>query len=105
MIKVCPLVLLASSISARNCTRFSYSKRGDNANLSGVDRSDEAFAALEQIGLLYRPDDVVLVYGVPQAANLQENVEFRQTLVDAVRPVVERCRTLLPAETPSIQTL
>jgi nucleotide-binding universal stress UspA family protein len=25
--------------------------------------------------------------------------------VDAVRSVVERCRTLLPAETPSIQTL
>ena len=73
--------------------------------LVGVDWSDEAFAAIEQVGLLYRPDDVVLVHGVAQAANLQGNVEFRQALVDAVRPVVERCRTLLPAETPSIQTL
>ena len=73
--------------------------------LAGVDFSDEAFAAIEQIGLLYRPDDVVLVHGVALAANLQGNAEFRQALVDAVRPVVERCRTLLPAETPSIRTL
>ena len=53
--------------------------------LARVDWSDEAFAALEQIGLLYRPDDAVLVHGVTQAANLQGNVEFRQALVDAVR--------------------
>jgi hypothetical protein len=45
--------------------------------LAGVDRSDEAFAALEQIGLHYRPDDVVLVHAVAQAAKPQENVEFR----------------------------
>jgi nucleotide-binding universal stress UspA family protein len=73
--------------------------------LAGVDWSDEAFAALEQIGLLYRPDDVVLVHAVAQAANLQGNVEFRQALVDAVHPVLDRCRALLPAETPSIRTL
>jgi len=32
--------------------------------VAGVDWSDDAFAAVEQIGLLYRPDDVVLVHGV-----------------------------------------
>jgi nucleotide-binding universal stress UspA family protein len=73
--------------------------------LVGVDWSDEAFAALEQIGILYRLDDVVLVHAVVQAANLQGHVEFRQAVVDAVRPVVERCRALLPAETSSIRTL
>jgi nucleotide-binding universal stress UspA family protein len=81
----------------------------------GVDWSDEAFAAVEQIGLLYRPDDVVLVHGVDLgmfqspivagAVNLQGYDEFRQALIDAGRQAVERCRTLLPSETPSIRTL
>jgi len=81
----------------------------------GVDWSDEAFAAVEQIGLLYKPDEVVLVHGVDLgmlqnpmvagAANLQGYDEFRQALIEAGRQAVERCRTLLPAETPSIQTL
>ena len=81
----------------------------------GVDWSDEAFAAVEQIGLLYRPDDVVLVHGVDLgmfqspivagAVNLQGYDEFRQALIDAGRQAVERCRTLLPAEIPSIRTL
>ena len=83
--------------------------------LVGVDWSDEAFAAVEQIGLLYRPDEVVLVHGVDLgmfhnplvagALNLQGYDEFRQALIDAGRQAVERCRTLLPAETPSIRTL
>lgn len=83
--------------------------------LAGVDWSDEAFAAVEQIGLLYRPDEVVLVHGVDLgmfhnplvagALNLQGYDEFRQALIDAGRQAVERCRTLLPAETPSIRTL
>jgi len=81
----------------------------------GVDWSDEAFAAVEQIGLLYKPDEVVLVHGVDLgmlqnpmvagAANLQGYDEFRQALIEAGRQAVERCRTLLPAETPSIRTL
>jgi nucleotide-binding universal stress UspA family protein len=81
----------------------------------GVDWSDEAFAAVNQVGLLYRPDDVVLVHGVDLgmfqspivagAVNLQGYDEFRQALMDAGRQAVERCRTLLPAETPSIRTL
>ena len=83
--------------------------------LVGVDWSDEAFAAVEQIGLLYRPDDVVLVHGVDlgmlqspivaAATNLQGYDEFRQAMMDAGRQAIERCRTLLPAETPSIRTL
>ena len=83
--------------------------------VAGVDWSDEAFAAVKQIGLLYRPDDVVLVHGVDLgmfhnplvagAVNLQGYDEFRQALMDAGRQAVERCRTLLPAETPSIRTL
>ena len=81
----------------------------------GVDWSDEAFAAVEQIGMLYKPDEVVLVHGVDLgmlhnpmvagAVNLQGYDEFRQALIEAGRQAVERCRTLLPAETPSIRTL
>src|ERR1041385_2873364 len=73
--------------------------------LVGVDLSDQAFAAVEQIGLLCRPVEVVIVHGVAEAVNLQGTIEFRQALLDAGRQVVERCRTLLPAETPSIRTL
>jgi nucleotide-binding universal stress UspA family protein len=83
--------------------------------VAGVDWSGEAFAAVEQVGLLYRPDEVVLVHGVDLgmfqspivagAVNLQGYDEFRQALIDAGRQAVERCRTLLPAETPSIRTL
>lgn len=81
----------------------------------GVDWSDEAFVAVEQVGLLYRPDEVVLVHGVDLgmlqspivagAVNLQGYNEFRQALMDSGRQAVERCRTLLPAETPSVRTL
>ena len=83
--------------------------------VAGVDWSDDAFAAVEQIGLLYRPDDVVLVHGVelgmlqsPLVAgtvNLQGYDEFRQAKIDAGRQAVERCRALLPAETPSVRTM
>jgi len=83
--------------------------------VAGVDWSDEAFAAVEQIGLLYQPDEVLLVHGVDlgmfhypivaEAANLQGYDEFRHALMEAGRQAVERCRTLLPAETPSIRTL
>ncbi len=83
--------------------------------VAGVDWSDDAFAAVEQIGLLYRPDDVVLVHGVDLgmlqsplvagAVNLQGYDEFRQALIDAGHQAVERCRTLLPADIPSIRTM
>jgi nucleotide-binding universal stress UspA family protein len=83
--------------------------------VAGVDWSDDSFAAVEQIGLLYRPDDVILVHGVDLgmfqspivagAVNLQGYDEFRQAMIDAGRQAVERCRTLLPAEIPSIRTM
>ncbi len=81
----------------------------------GVDWSDEAFATVEQIGLLYKPDEVVLVHGVDLgmfhypmvagATNLQGYGDFRQALMEAGRHAVERCRALLQAEVPSIRTL
>lgn len=83
--------------------------------LAGVDWSDEAFATVEQIGALYRPEEVVLVHGVDLgmfqsplvagALNVQGYDEFRQAMINAGRQAVERCRTLLPAEIPSIRTL
>lgn len=81
----------------------------------GVDWSDESFAAVEQIGLLYRPDDIVLVHGVELgvlqspmvagAVNLQGYDEFRQAMIDAGQKAIERCRALLPAEIPSVRTM
>lgn len=83
--------------------------------VAGVDWSDDAFAAVEQIGLLYRPNDVVLVHGVDLgmlqspivagAVNLQGYDEFRQALIDAGHQAVERCRTLLPPDIPSVRTM
>ena len=82
--------------------------------IAGVDWSDEAFAAVEQLGLLYKPDDVLLVHGVDLgmfqsplmagAANLQGYDEFRGAMVDAGRQAVERGRTLLPADIASVHT-
>ena len=81
----------------------------------GVDWSEEAFAAVEQVGLLYAPDDVVLVHGVDlgmfqspimaEATNLQGYDDFRQALIDAGLQAIERCRTLLPADTPAVRTM
>jgi nucleotide-binding universal stress UspA family protein len=73
--------------------------------LVGVDLSDQAFAAVKQIGWLCRPDEVVIVHGVAPAANLHRTVELREALLEIGRTVVERCRPLLPAEIPSIHTL
>ena len=83
--------------------------------VAGVDWSDEAFAAVEQIGLLYRPDEVVLVHGVDlgmfrypivaEAVNLQGYDEFRRAMLEAGQQAVERCRTLLPNDIPSVRTL
>jgi nucleotide-binding universal stress UspA family protein len=81
----------------------------------GVDWSEESFAAVEQLALCYRPDEVVIVHGVDlglfqspmvaQTANLQGYDEFRQAMIEAGRRVVEHARTLLPAETPSVKTM
>ena len=83
--------------------------------VAGVDWSDEAFAAVEQISLLYKPDEVTLVHGVDmgvfqypivaQTANLQGYDAFRRALLDAGREATARCRTLLPEHIPSVRTL
>ena len=83
--------------------------------LVGVDWSDEAFAAVEQIGLLYQTDEVVLVHGVDLglfqsplvagAANLQGYDDFRQAMIDSGHKAIARSRTLLPAEIPSVKTM
>ena len=82
--------------------------------VAGVDWSDEAFAAVEQLGLLYKPDEVLLVHGadlgmfqsplMAGAANLQGYDEFRGAMIDAGRQAVERGRTVLPSDIPSVQT-
>jgi nucleotide-binding universal stress UspA family protein len=81
----------------------------------GVDWSEASFAAAQQLGLCYRPDEVVIVHGVDlglfqspmvaQTANLQGYPEFRQAMIDAGERVVERARTLLPADIPSVKTV
>ncbi len=82
--------------------------------VAGVDWSDEAFAAVKQIGLFYRPDEVVLVHGVDlgmfhypivaEAANIQGYDEFRHALLEAGRQAVEHCCTLLSTDIPSVKT-
>jgi nucleotide-binding universal stress UspA family protein len=81
--------------------------------VAGVDWSDEAFSAVEQLGLLYKPDEVLLVHGVDLgmfqspllagAANLQGYDDFRGAMIDAGRQAVERGKTVLPADIPSVQ--
>ncbi|MCC6139726.1 MAG: universal stress protein [Nitrospira sp.] len=82
--------------------------------VAGVDWSDEAFAAVAQLGLLYKPDEVLLVHGVDLGifqsplmagvASLQGYDEFRKAMLDAGRQAVERGKTVLPADIPSVQT-
>lgn len=82
--------------------------------VAGVDWSDESFTAVKQLGLMYKPDEVVLVHGVDLGmfqspllagvANLQGYDEFRLARIEAGRQVVERCRTVLPGDIPSVQT-
>lgn len=83
--------------------------------VAGVDWSEASFAAVEQLALLYRPDEVVIVHGVDlglfqspmvaQAVNLQGYDDYRRSMMDAGRRVVERARALLPADLSSVKTL
>src|SRR4029079_3868006 len=78
--------------------------------VAGVDWSDAAFAAVEQLGLLYRPEEVTLVHGVDLglfeypivagAANLQGYDIFRKSMFDAGRESLERAATMLPGDVP-----
>lgn len=78
--------------------------------VAGVDWSDAAFAAVEQLGLLYRPDEVALVHGVDlglfeypivaEAANLQGYDIFRKSMFEAGCESLERAETMLPQDVP-----
>lgn len=70
----------------------------------GMDFSKQSSEAVAQIGLLYHLDDVVLVHGA-QIELTKGYDEFRQTLREIGRQVVERCRGLIPAETSSIRSM
>ena len=81
----------------------------------GVDWSEEAFAAVEQLGLLYRPTEVTLVHGVDlgffeypivaEAANLQGYDIFRKAMFDAGCESLERAATMLPGDAPKPRQL
>jgi len=74
--------------------------------LIGVDWSDEAFAAVQQVLHLYRPTKVTLAHGIDmgifeypalaQTANMQGYEEFRRSLTDAGSQVLDRAAALLP---------
>jgi nucleotide-binding universal stress UspA family protein len=78
--------------------------------VAGVDWSDAAFAAVEQLGLLYRPDEVTLAHGVDlglfeypivaEAANLQGYDIFKKSMYDAGWESLERAATMLPDDIP-----
>jgi len=83
--------------------------------VAGVDWSDAAFAAIEQLGLLYRPDDITLVHGVDlglfdypivaEAANLQGYDIFRKSMFEAGHESLERAETMLPKDVPKPRRL
>jgi nucleotide-binding universal stress UspA family protein len=83
--------------------------------VAGVDWSDAAFAAVEQLGLLFRPEDVTLVHGVDlglfeypivaEAANLQGYDIFRKSMFDAGCESLDRAATMLPEDVPKPRRL
>jgi nucleotide-binding universal stress UspA family protein len=83
--------------------------------VAGVDWSDAAFAAVEQLGLLYRPVEVTLVHGVDlglfeypivaEAANLQGYDIFRKSMFDAGCESLHRAATMLPDDIAKAQQL
>src|SRR5262245_11178652 len=79
----------------------------------GMDWSEEAFAAVKQALLLYRPTEVVLVHGIEmgvfeypalaQIASLQGYEELRRALTDAGQQVLDRTEQMLPAGTAAVK--
>jgi len=70
----------------------------------GVDLSKQTFAAVTQVGLLYRLDEVVLVHGA-KIDSTQEYSELRQALLEPAQQAFEQFRALLLPETSSIRTV
>ncbi|HXX74496.1 MAG TPA: universal stress protein [Nitrospiraceae bacterium] len=83
--------------------------------IAGVEWSDDAFAAVEQLALLYRPDEVTLAHGVDigffeypivaEAANLQGYDIFRKAMFDAGCQALDRGSMLLPSDIPPARKL
>lgn len=81
----------------------------------GVDWSDAAFAAVEQLGFLYRPDEIALVHGVDlglfeypivaEAANLQGYDIFKKSMFEAGCESLDRAETMLPTDVPKPRRL
>ncbi|BFU94841.1 MAG: putative Universal stress protein [Nitrospira sp.] len=79
----------------------------------GVDWSEEAFTAVKQVLHLYHPTEAILVHGIEmgifeypalaQIANLQGYEEFRRTLADAGRQVLDRTEQMLPVGAAAIK--
>lgn len=73
----------------------------------GVDWSEEAFTAVQQVFQLYRPAEVALVHGIDlgvfeypmlaQAASIPGYEDFVRALTDAGQQVLDRAAGLLPA--------
>lgn len=83
--------------------------------LIGVDWSDQAFAAVTQTFHLYHPSDVTLVHGVDLgffeypivagAANMQGYDDFRHSMVDAGRQLLERTASMVPPDVKSVRKI
>jgi len=81
----------------------------------GVDWSDQAFAAVTQTFHLYHPTDIVLVHGVDlgffeypivaEAANMQGYDDFRNSMVEAGRQLLERTASTLPPGVTSVRKI
>lgn len=79
----------------------------------GIDWSDQAFAAITQTLQLYHPTDVTLVHAVElgilqhpvvaQAGNVQGYEDFRNSMIDSGRQLLDRAGAMVPAEVTSIR--
>jgi nucleotide-binding universal stress UspA family protein len=70
----------------------------------GVGSARETLPAVNQIGLLYRLDEVVLAHGAKMDA-MQEYGRLRDAAMESGRQHIEECRALLSTDIPSIRTL
>jgi nucleotide-binding universal stress UspA family protein len=70
----------------------------------GVGSARETVPAVNQIGFLYRLDEVVLAHGAKMEA-MQEYGRLRDAAMESGRRHIEECRALLSADIPSIRTL
>jgi len=71
----------------------------------GVGSAGETFPAVKQIELLYRLDEVVLAHGAKAESAEGYDDEFREAALQSGREHLEKCRTLLSSDIPSIRTL